>query len=172
LKCFSTQTPFYQLIKKENLMKVLYKIAGLLVFSFIFILNSTKANTNNTNAICKALIAVPSNYTQIKSYISEGGKLDCKCPVRQKTEFVSMNQTIVSFYDTQISEYTIKSNGNQNVMVETVEVSPLYLAISREDYSLLRFLFINGINFNIELENNKKAILLELYKDIKESLVF
>ena len=27
-------------------------------------------------------------------------------------------------------------------------------------------------NFDIELENNKKAILLELYKDIKESLVF
>ncbi len=152
-------------------MKVTYKIAGFLVFSLILISNSIKAESQHSASICKAIIAVPANYTQIKSYIDGGGTLDCKCPVNQKTEFVSMNKTIVSFYDTQVSEYSINSSNNQNIMVESKAVSPLYIAISREDYSLLRFLFINGINFNESLENGLLPAELALHDNRKKMLL-
>jgi ankyrin repeat protein len=151
-------------------MKVPYKIAGLLVFSFTIFTTLLKAESKTNATICQAIIAVPANYTQIKSYLNDGGKLDCKCPVRQKTEFISMDQTIVSFYTTQVSEYDLQSDGNQNIIVETIEVSPLYLAISREDYSLLRFLFINGINFNKPLENGLLPAELALHDNRKKML--
>jgi ankyrin repeat protein len=150
-------------------MKFPFKIIGLLIFYFTFPLTTINANPNNHD-ICKAIISVPADYTQIKSYLSSGGNLDCKCRVRQKTQFISMNQTIVSFYDPQISEYTLQNFGNQNIMIETIEVSPLYLAISREDYSLLRFLFINGINFNKELENGLLPAELALHDNRRKML--
>lgn len=150
-------------------MKSPFKIIIFLIIYTLLFLPNLKA-TPDKNSICQALITVPANYTQIKSYLAEGGKLDCKCPVRQKTEFISMDQTIVSFYNTKISEYTLQNDGNQNVIIETLEVSPLYLAISREDYSLLRFLFINGINFNKELENGLLPAELALHDNRKKML--
>ncbi len=99
-------------------------------------------------AICQAAISVPANYSQLQLFAKEGNDLHCNCLVRQRTEFLSMNKTIVSFYDPTISEAVLQNNFNTNSFVETIYATPLYIALSREDYGLLRVLMENKIDLN------------------------
>ncbi|MFK7946074.1 MAG: ankyrin repeat domain-containing protein [Saprospiraceae bacterium] len=116
--------------------------------------HATQNNTVATKAICQAILSVPANYAQLRAFAQEGYDLHCNCLVRQHTQFVAMNKTIVNFYDPTVSEYILSINSEKNAYIETIEVTPLYVALSREDYGLLRFLIQNGVNLNKRFSNN------------------
>lgn len=112
-----------------------------------------KQNHSATEAICKAVLSVPANYTQLQSLARKGNDLQCNCLVRQQTQYIAMDKTIVSFYDTSVPEYMLEQQADENTFIETVEVTPLYIALSREDEGLLRMLIHQGVNINKRLIN-------------------
>jgi ankyrin repeat protein len=117
-----------------------------------------KQDANSTRAICRAVISTPANYSQLQSFANDGFNLNCNCLVRQRTQFLSMKETIVNFYDPIISEKTLQNRFNNNSLIETNYVTPLYIALSRKDFGLLRLLINNNIDLNQVFPNGLRPL--------------
>ena len=145
-----------------------------MLISFAILPKLTQAEQDNsaTKAICQAVLSVPANYTQLQTFAQEGNDLHCNCLVRQHTHFVAMDKTIVNFYDPSVPEYILEINSNRNSFVETVEVTPLYIALSREDYGLLRLLVQNGVNLNKRFENGLLPIEFAFHENRTKMVYF
>ena len=59
-----------------------------------------------------------------------------------------MDRIMINFFSPSVSEMDLKANSNDNHLIERVYVSPMQIALSREDYSLMRFLLDNGGDLN------------------------
>lgn len=154
-------------------MKIPFKTVCFVIFLYGSSLGSMQAEQLNqaTKAICQAVISIPANYTQLQVFADDGTDLNCNCLVRQRIQFVAMDKTITSFYDPMISEYTLQNNFNtNNSYVETIEATPLYIALSREDYGLLRLLVRNGVDLNRPFDNGLRPLELVLQEN-KQAMV-
>lgn len=100
------------------------------------------------NAVCQAVISLPSNFSKLQQLVQMGADVNCQCEVRQKTKFLTMERVAVTYYDPQVTEQVIRSTLRGNEMVETVYVSPLFMALGREDYGLIQVLVNNGVDLN------------------------
>lgn len=147
---------FYYDYEKKNLMKFPFKTIGFVLMSFVMLPKPSYAEQENPSAvkaICQAVLSVPANYSQLQVFAQAGNDLHCNCLVRQHTQYIAMDKTIVNFYDPSVPEYRLERKSGRNAFVETVEVTPLYIALSREDYGLLRLLIKNGVNLNKRFNN-------------------
>ena len=131
-------------INVTNLYRVV--LIGLLV---VFI----NANTNGQAAssatkLCQEIVQVPANYSKVQGLFLQGVDINCQCEVIQRTYFIEMDRIMISFFSPSVSDIDLKANSNDNHLIERVSVSPVQIALSREDYSLMRFLIDNGADLN------------------------
>jgi len=129
---------------------------------------AAKPMINSTKAICQAVISTPANYAQLTAFANQGFDLNCNCLVRQRTQFISMSETIISFYDPIISEQLLKNSFNNNSVIETNNVTPLYIALSKKDFGLFRVLMNHNMNLNQPFPNGLLPLEYVLYENKPE----
>lgn len=133
---------------------------------------AAKPNINATKAICQAVISTPANYAQLETFANQGFDLNCNCLVRQRTQFISMTETIVSFYDPLISEQVLQNSFNKNSLIETSNVTPLYIALSKKDFGLLRVLMNHHLDLNQPFPNGLLPLEYVLHENKPELFSF
>jgi uncharacterized protein len=133
---------------------------------------AAKLNINATKAICQAVISTPANYAQLETFANQGFDLNCNCLVRQRTQFISMTETIVSFYDPIVSEQVLQNSFNQNSLIETSNVTPLYIALSKKDFGLLRVLMNHQLDLNRTFPNGLLPLEYVLHENKSELVSF
>ena len=131
-------------VNAASLCKVV--LISLLV---VFISVNTNGQTSSpTQLLCQEIVQVPANYPKVRDLFQTGADINCQCEVIQRTYFIEMDRIMINFFSPSLSEIDLKANSNDNHLVERASVSPIQIALSREDYSLMRFLIDNGANLN------------------------
>lgn len=159
--------------EKDEFMKLSIKtLCFALAIWCPSIKTAAKPTINATKAICQAVISTPANYAQLEAFAKQGSDLNCNCLVRQRTQFISMTETIVSFYDPEISEQVLQNSFNKNSLIETTNVTPLYIALSKKDFGLLRVLMNHHLDLNQAFPNGLLPLEYVLYENKPELFSF
>jgi ankyrin repeat protein len=156
-------------INVTNLSKIV--LIGLLVVYISFNANG-QPKVSVTQSLCQEVIQVPANFTKIQDLLSQGADIDCRCDAIQRTFFIEMDRIMISFFSTAISEIDLKANTNENYLIERVSVSPLQIALSREDFPFMRFLLDNGVDPNKSCCDNMLPLEYAFHHNKKELVNF
>lgn len=126
----------------------LFSLIVIVSLSFLTQFAYGQSISNPTKALCQEFLRVPPNFSKIQQLLKLGANLDCYCEANKRVEFLSDGRTIVNFYATSISEATLKANSTNSAVIERVYVSPMQIALERQDFAFIRFLMHSGININ------------------------
>lgn len=156
-------------INTTNLYHVVL-ISWLLVF--ISIDTNGQTATSPTQLLCQEIVQVPSNYAKIQALFLKGAAVNCQCNVIQKTYFIEMDRIMINFFSSNVSEIDLKASSSDNHLIERVSVSPIQIALSRDDYSLMRFLIDNGADLNKACCDDMFPLEYALHHNKKELVDF
>ncbi len=135
-------------------------LIGILAFSSSL---NAQVISNPTRLLCHEIVQVPANFAQIQELIKVGADINCHCETIKRTRFLRQDKTIIHFYAPHISEYHVKANSSKNTLIERVYVSPMQIALAREDYALMRFLIGSGVNLNHHSSDGLKPLEYALH---------
>lgn len=151
--------------------------------SYLFFFTNVRvhgqAYASPTKLLCEEIVKIPANFSVMQYLVQSGVSLDdCHCETLKRTQFLESNRAIITFYSTSstsISEFHLKANSkDNNSIVERDYVTPMQIALAREDYALLRFLVDNGANLNYRCCDNLRPLEYALHtgkKDLADFLI-
>lgn len=135
-------------MSKLRIIKVWLFIGFMFSFPNIELNARQDFNDSPTVELCKEIVRVPANFSKIQDLFLSGADISCHCDVIQRTYFIGMDRIMINFFSNKTSELDVQANTDDNYLVERVSVTPMQVALSREDYSLMRFLLDNGMDLN------------------------
>lgn len=135
-------------MRKINATNLYSLVLVSLLVVFISFNTNGQTTKSPTQLLCQEIVQVPVNYPRVQELFQQGEDINCQCDVIQRTYFIEMDRIMINFFSNSVSEVDLKANSDDNYLIERVSVSPLQIALSREDYSLMRFLIDNGADLN------------------------
>ena len=146
----------------------------ILLFGCWIALPSFAQDTPANRLLCQEMVQSPPNFAKIKQLIGSGADINCQCETLRRIEFLASDQAITSFYAPSVTEYTLTMNSSPSAIIEHLYVSPMQIALAREDYALLRFLISSGVNLNHSCCDGLKPLEYALHannQDLAEFLI-
>lgn len=130
--------------------------------------NQVSLNRN----LCQEVVQVPANFSRIQDLFEQGADINCNCEVIQRTYFIEVDRIMINFFSPAVSEIDLQANADDNYLIERVNVTPIHIALSREDYSLMRFLLEQGADLNTACCDGMYPLEFALHHNKKDLVDF